>query len=147
MTDKKQKTKIAHNGKEALELLRKAKKGESILWDERTPCKVIHEWFTKTNSQQDLTHSEKSGLLQPADIHNREHKLKPQYNPLISSLKNFVLAYEQGIKEERERIMKIIRCWDRELNMGNRWKSWARLQEFADAVNDLEQEIKGDENV
>ena len=38
----------------------------------------------------------------------REHKLKPQYNPLISSLKNFVLAYEQGIKEERERILKII---------------------------------------
>ena len=29
------------------------------------------------NCQQDLTHSEKSGLLQPADIHNREQMIFP----------------------------------------------------------------------
>jgi len=66
----------------------------------------------KTNhSQQDNLRSctlprEDEGLRRPADIHNktREHKLKPQYNPLISSLKNFVLAYEQGIKEGEQNI-------------------------------------------
>jgi len=98
------KYKVAHNSKEALELLKKAKKGESILWDERTPCKVIHEWFTKTNnSQQDLkvealkdkqtlsracleprssesntTFREKGARRMdtqtPADIHNREQE-------------------------------------------------------------------------
>lgn len=41
------KPKIAKNGKEALELLKKAKKGDVIIWDERTPYKIIHEVFKK----------------------------------------------------------------------------------------------------
>lgn len=41
------KEKIAHNGKEAIELLKKAKKGETIVWDEKTESRVIKEKFIK----------------------------------------------------------------------------------------------------
>ncbi len=41
------KRKIAHNGKEALILLKNAKKGDTIIWDERTPRRFIHREFTK----------------------------------------------------------------------------------------------------
>ena len=106
----KTKYKVAHNGKEALELLNKAKKGESILWDERTPCKVIHEWFTKTNNSQQDNRSVKSGLLQPADIHNREQEydliekalmFKPILNP------NQMAMFHRYIKQAKLKGIKL----------------------------------------
>ena len=37
----------AKNGKECLKLLKKAKKNDTIIWDEATPVKYIRELFIK----------------------------------------------------------------------------------------------------
>ena len=100
---------------------------------------------TKTNHSQQDNRSVKSGLLQPADIHNktREQKLKESINKFQLSILNdiakcsYLDGRKEGIKEERERIMKIID--DRMEHYDLKLDTKAQV-----ALESVKQKIKGD---
>ena len=117
------------------------------------------------NCQQDLTHSEKSGLLQPADIHNREQEFdliektlmfKPILNPnQMAMFHRYIKQAElKGIKLgkqiRKDEIMKIIRrrikFWTPTrytLNVDPCRNKKVELEELEEEIT--KQKIKGDE--
>ena len=104
----KLKYKVAHNSKEVLELLKKAKKGEIILWDEKTPCKVIYEFFTKTNhSQQEIMKIQIRNIREIARNQGIEEGAKKARREMENS-KCYLELIQQGKQIREDEIIKII---------------------------------------